>query len=69
MISVGERTGELEKMLLTIAETMEENTDIIVQRLSFIIEPVIIVIMAGIVGFILYGTLLPMLQMADISKL
>ncbi len=69
MISVGERTGELEKMLLTIAETMEENTDVIVQRLSSIIEPVIIVIMACIVGFILYGTLLPMLEMADISKL
>ena len=69
MISVGERTGELEKMLLTIAESLEENTDIIVQRLSAVIEPVIIVIMACLVGFILYGTLLPMLQMADISQL
>ena len=66
MISVGERTGELEKMLLTIAESMEESTDIIVQRLSSIVEPVIIVIMAVLVGFIIYGTLMPIFEMAKL---
>ena len=68
MISVGERTGELEKMLLTIAESNEESTDIIVQRLSSIIEPVIIVIMAVLVGFIIYGTLMPIFEMAKIPN-
>jgi len=66
MISVGERTGELEKMLITIAESLEESTDIIVQRLSSIIEPVIIVFMAVLVGFIVYGTLMPIFEMANL---
>ncbi|MBN1435761.1 MAG: type II secretion system F family protein [Sedimentisphaerales bacterium] len=67
MISVGERSGELESMLVTIAQGIEETTDISVQRLSAVIEPVIIVIMAGIVGFILMATLLPILQVANIG--
>ena len=69
MISVGERTGELEKMLLTIAESLEESTDIIVQRLSSIIEPVIIIIMAVLVGFIIYGTLMPIFEMAKLPNM
>ncbi len=68
MISVGERTGELEHMLLTIADSMEENTDATVQRISALIEPIIIVIMAVVVGFIMMSVLLPILQMSDITK-
>ena len=69
MISVGERTGELESMLLTVAESLEENTDINVQRISSVIEPLIIVVMAVVVGFIMIATLLPILQVADVGKL
>jgi general secretion pathway protein F len=68
MIAVGERSGELETMLLTIADSLEESTDISVQRLSSIIEPVIIVMMAVVVGFIVLATLLPILRVTDISK-
>ena len=67
MISVGERSGELESMLLTIAASIEEKTDISVQRLSSLIEPLIIVAMAVVVGFIMIATLLPILQVANIS--
>jgi type II secretory pathway component PulF len=69
MIAVGEKTGELEKMLLTIGDSLEESTDISILRLSALIEPVIIVFMACIVGFIIYAVLLPILQVADISKM
>ena len=69
MIGVGERTGELESMLVTIAETMEENTDVSVQRMSAVIEPLVIVIMAVVVGFIMLATLLPILQIANIGDL
>ena len=69
MIAVGERTGELEAMLVTIAESVEERTDISVQRISSVIEPVIIVVMAVVVGFIMYATLLPILQVADMASL
>jgi general secretion pathway protein F len=69
MIAVGERTGELEKMLLTIAGSIEETTDIRIQRLSSVIEPVIIIVMAVVVGFIMVATLLPILQVTNIDNL
>jgi len=69
MIAVGERSGELESMLVSIAESIEESTDITVQRLSSVIEPVIIVIMAVVVGFILLATLLPILQVASLPMM
>jgi len=69
MISVGEKTGELERMLLNIADGLEESTDITVQRMSSVVEPVIIVFMAVIVGTIMIATMLPILQVADLSKI
>ena len=69
MISVGERTGELESMLLSIADSIEESTDISVQKISSVIEPLVIIVMAVIVGFIIYSVMLPILQVADMSKL
>lgn len=68
MISVGERSGELESMLVTVAQGIEENTDMTVQRLSSVIEPIIIVIMAIVVSFIVIATLLPILQVADLGN-
>jgi len=67
MIAVGERAGELESMLATISETLEENTDITVQRISSVIEPCVIVIMAIIVALIVFGTMWPILQLSDIK--
>jgi type II secretory pathway component PulF len=67
MIAVGEKTGELEDMLLSISDSIEESTDASVQRISSIIEPVIIVIMAGIVGFIVMAVMLPIFQVSDIK--
>ncbi len=67
MISVGERTGELESMLLTISESLEENTDITVMRISSVIEPIIIIIMAVIVGFIIYAVIMPIMEVSNIG--
>jgi len=68
MISVGERTGEMEEMLLTISEGIEESTDIRIQRISSVIEPAVIVLMAVVIGFILLATLLPILQVSNIAN-
>ncbi|MCH9021877.1 MAG: type II secretion system F family protein [Planctomycetes bacterium] len=68
MISVGERTGEMEEMLLTISEGIEESTDIRIQRISSVIEPIVIVLMAVVIGFILLATLLPILQVSNIAN-
>ena len=67
MIAVGERAGELESMLVTISESLEENTDITVQRISSVIEPCVIIIMAVIVALIVFGTMWPILQLSNIK--
>ena len=67
MITVGEKSGELEKMLRNISESLQEKNDIAAERLGAIIEPVIIVFMAVVVGFIFLAILIPMMDMKNIG--
>jgi type II secretory pathway component PulF len=62
MVSVGEKSGELEKMLRTISEDLESSSDLVIERLSAAMEPLIIVFMAFVVGIIAYATLLPIIR-------
>jgi general secretion pathway protein F len=64
MVAVGEKSGELEMMLKNISDNLEASTDIVIERLSAAIEPLIIVIMAAIVGLIAYATILPILEVS-----
>jgi len=64
MVSVGEKSGELEKMLKDISENLEASTDIVIERLSAAIEPLIIIVMAAIIGVIAYATILPILKIS-----
>ena len=63
MIAVGEQSGELENMLEKIASTYEDNVATAISTLTALLEPVIILIMAGIVLFIILSVLLPIFQM------
>ncbi|MCU0915144.1 MAG: type II secretion system F family protein [Planctomycetes bacterium] len=65
MVAVGEKSGELETMLKSISENLEASSDVVIERLSAAVEPLIIIIMAGIVGLIAYATLLPILQISS----
>ena len=65
MVTVGEKSGELETMLNNIAENLESSTDIVIERLSAAVEPLIIVIMAAVIGVIAYATLLPILDVSS----
>ena len=62
MVAVGEKSGELEHMLKTISVDLESSSDIVIERLSAAVEPVIIVFMAILVGIIAYATMLPILR-------
>ena len=64
MVAVGEKSGELEKMLKNISDNLEASTDIVIERLSAAIEPLIIIVMAAIVGVIAYATILPILEVS-----
>jgi type IV pilus assembly protein PilC len=62
MISIGEQTGTLDGMLIKAAEFFEADVSYVVERLSSLTEPVLILFMAGIIGFIAVSILMPMLE-------
>jgi type II secretory pathway component PulF len=64
MVTVGEKSGELETMLTSISENLESSTDVVIERLSAAVEPVIIIVMAVVVGVIAYATVLPILRIS-----
>ena len=64
MVAVGEKSGELEKMLKNISDNLEASTDVVIDRLSAAVEPLIIIIMALIIGVIAYATILPILEVS-----
>lgn len=65
MVAVGEKSGELEKMLKNISDNLEASTDVVIERLSAAVEPVIIIVMAAIVGTIAYATISPILEVTS----
>lgn len=70
MVSIGEETGELEDMLENIAEYYEEEVAEATEQMMAVMEPLIIVILALIVGVIIMAILQPMLTLYDsIDKL
>lgn len=67
MISVGEQSGQLEDILDRIAESYEEELDLSIQRLTSMIEPIIIILLAVVVGFIIAAVLLPLLDFSSMG--
>jgi general secretion pathway protein F len=66
MIGVGEETGKLDEMLTKVADTYEENVQITVKRLVSLLEPLIILGMGVIVGFIVLSMLLAIFSINEI---
>lgn len=62
MITVGEKSGELEQMLRMISQNLEAESDLVIERLSKFVEPLIIVLMAGLIGLIAYATMVPIIK-------
>ena len=65
MIEVGEQSGELESMLAKVAETYDEQVETTVSRLTALLEPLLILLMVGIVLVIILATLMPLLQITS----
>ena len=64
MIGVGEQTGALDQMLNKIADFYEEEVDVAVAALTSMLEPIMLVVMGGMVGFMLIAMYLPIFSMA-----
>ncbi len=65
MVSIGEETGELEDMLENIAEYYEEEVAEATEQMMAVMEPLIIIVLAVLVGFIIMAILQPMLTLYD----
>ncbi len=60
MIGVGEQTGALDQMLSKIADFYEDEVDTAVAGMMKLIEPILITVLGGIIGFIVAAMYLPM---------
>jgi len=63
MVDVGEETGDLDKMLLKIADTYDEDVDNAVAGLMSLLEPIIIICLGCAVGFIVIALFMPLIQL------
>ena len=66
MVAVGEQAGELEQMLDRIADSYDEEIEIATDRMTSVLEPIMIVGLAIVVGFIVISIVLPILKVGQI---
>jgi len=62
MVAIGERSGQLEDMLISVADSYENQVEVRIGALTSLLEPVLIVMMGGIIAFVAFSILMPILQ-------
>ncbi len=65
MIDVGEETGDLDAMLMKIADNYDEEVDVAVQGMLSLLEPMLVVVLGGIIGTIVLALFLPLVKMIE----
>jgi general secretion pathway protein F len=68
MVQVGEQSGELEKMLYKVADVFENEVETTILRLTSYLEPVMILVMGCVVGFIVLSICLPIFEMNQLIR-
>ncbi len=68
MVAVGEETGDLPKMLGRVSDSLDFEVDNGMRRLTALVEPVVILVMAVFVGFVVLSVVLPIFQAQDLVK-
>lgn len=63
MVAVGEETGKLDEMLLRIADTYENEVDVMIAGITSLLEPFLIIALASIIGFIVISLFLPLVKL------
>ena len=66
MVGIGERTGELEKMLNQVSETYDFQVKNQVTGLTSVLEPIMIIVMGCVIGIIVFSLMMPMFELANI---
>lgn len=65
MVAIGEETGKMDAMLEKVAEFYEDEVDAAVKALTSIIEPLMMILVGAVVGFIIIALYMPMFQLFD----
>ncbi len=65
MIDVGEETGELDKMLTKIADNYDDEVDVLVGSLVSLMEPILVIFLGVVCGFIVIALFMPMVKMIE----
>ncbi|MDP6685786.1 MAG: type II secretion system F family protein, partial [Candidatus Omnitrophota bacterium] len=68
MVNIGEETGQLDKMLIQIADNYEEEVDVAISGLTSLLEPLLIVFMGLVVGFIVVSMFMPLFSLAKLIE-
>ncbi|NJN03346.1 MAG: type II secretion system F family protein [Leptolyngbyaceae cyanobacterium SL_1_1] len=68
MISIGEETGELDQMLMKVADFYEDEVEQSVKALTSVMEPIMIIVLGGMVGSILISMYLPMFKIMEVVQ-
>ncbi len=68
MTAVGEETGRLPLMLIRTAETLDFEVDNTMRKMTSLVEPLVVVVMGGFVGFVVLSILLPIFQANSLVK-
>ena len=63
MVDVGEETGELDTMLYKVADTYDEEVAVLTDSLMSLMEPLMIIFLGGMVGFIVISLFLPLVDL------
>jgi general secretion pathway protein F len=63
MVAIGERSGQLEDMLVSVADSYESQVNVRIGALTSLLEPIMIVLMGATIGFVAVSILMPILQM------
>jgi type IV pilus assembly protein PilC len=66
MVSIGEESGALDQMLSKVAEFYEDEVDAAVASLSFLMEPIIMVILGGLIGGLVIAMYLPIFKLGSV---
>lgn len=66
MVDVGEETGDLDKMLMKVADNFDEDADVLVSAMMSMLEPILIVFLGTIVGTIVVAMFMPMVTMIQV---
>ncbi len=66
MVAIGEKSGELEEMLETLADSYEKEVNHTLDKLTSMLEPVMLVFLGGIVAFIVFSIIMPILQVNEV---